>query len=146
MLSLTLLYISYPFAKSNTIIGTVWVSYRMTLFFPAMECTTLVKDKIIMFVSFQIVACPQPKQCTDHGGKCKNTCDISGERELIGMCPTTNKNLQCKCCAPKCQDSDCRSRGGFCVTGKDKCPTEDGNYMIIEGCTGYNCACCKRGK
>lgn len=51
----------------------------------------------------------------------------------------------CKCCAPKCEESPaCTLWGGICVNGAHECPTKYG-FMVVDGCKGYNCKCCKPG-
>ncbi|XP_045120442.1 mucin-19-like [Portunus trituberculatus] len=87
--------------------------------------------------------CAQPLECRKNNGVCMKTCS-GDERELKDLCYTYNTGPTCRCCAPKCsQDSACTLWGGVCVDGPEQCPTEFGTHMVSEGCTGYNCVCCK---
>lgn len=101
------------------------------------------------------VSCPQLEQCWINNGTCEKDCDgYKGQRELIGLCipsyphysPTTYGKPVCKCCAAKCQNSPaCSAMGGVCVDAPEHCPLRYG-FMVGDGCTGYNCKCCKPGE
>lgn len=115
----------------------------------------------------KVEACPQVDKCKKEHGTCKEWCDpYKYERELKWLCdpwipqpaaihPYVHKPRSparistgpaCKCCAPKCEKSpSCTLWGGTCVNGHKECPTQYG-FMVVDGCKGYDCKCCKPGE
>lgn len=86
------------------------------------------------FAGLCLAAPSTDDQCTNIGGVCKDVyTDCNGDLTFYtGLCAPPSDRL---CCAPKMDDTDCKSRGGWCDYNCE-------GSMPVSGLCGGQLSCC----